>query len=475
MSTDTPFIPSSAAEPPPDPTALKRVFSHPAFVRLWSAQVLSSLGDWTGMFAILAITNHISNGSAAALSIVMVGRMLPSFFLATLGGVIVDRFDRRKVMMFADLGRAALICTLPFARSVLQVFVVSFLIEILTLLWGPAKDAVLPDVVPKEQLANANSLGLVASYGTFPLGGVFFGACATVATWLGGFVALKSLGIDKAVVALWFDAGTFVASAVLVLTLPIRRPERTQGQRFDWSSSIREIREGLEFMRSDRRARAVIGGMGFGVIGAGAMVPLGSIFAESVLDGQASFGLLMTALGTGAAVGVITLLAVQARLRREAVFESAVIGVGTFLILGVTFSSEVLCALCIGLLGACAGTAYITGFTILQEHVTEDLRGRTFASLAAVVRLCLLIALTVSPLLADLADWLARNLIPNQAFSFGGFNYGFPGVRFALWFSGAVVLAGGFYARHELVRLGREEASRAHPTRPGAGPGEPPA
>ena len=147
----------------------------------------------------------------------------------------------------------------------------------------------------------------------------------------------------------------------------------------------------------------------------------------------------------------------------------AVIGVGTFLILGVTFSSEALCALCIGLLGACAGTAYITGFTILQEHVTEDLRGRTFASLAAVVRLCLLLSLTVAPLLADVADWLARNLIPNQEFSFGGFNYGFPGVRFALWFSGAVVLIGGFYARHELVRLGREEAARTHPTRPGAG------
>ena len=117
MSTDTPFIPNSAAEPPPDPAALKRVFSHPAFVRLWSAQVLSSLGDWTGMFAILAITTHVSNGSALALSLVMVARMLPSFFLATLGGVIVDRFDRRKVMVIADLGRAGLLCALLNIRT----------------------------------------------------------------------------------------------------------------------------------------------------------------------------------------------------------------------------------------------------------------------------------------------------------------------------------------------------------------------
>ena len=118
MSTDTPFIPTAPEEQPPDPSALRGVFRNPAFVRLWTAQVLSSLGDWTGLFAILAIAARVSNNSATAVSLVMVARMLPSFFLATLGGVIVDRFDRRKVMVVADVGRAALLCALPFANSI---------------------------------------------------------------------------------------------------------------------------------------------------------------------------------------------------------------------------------------------------------------------------------------------------------------------------------------------------------------------
>ena len=99
VSTETPFIPASPEEQPPDPSALRGVFRNPAFVRLWTAQVLSSLGDWVGLFAILAIAARVSNNSATAVSLVMVARMLPSFFLATLGGVIVDRFDRRNLWL----------------------------------------------------------------------------------------------------------------------------------------------------------------------------------------------------------------------------------------------------------------------------------------------------------------------------------------------------------------------------------------
>ena len=119
-----------------------------------------------------------------------------------LGGALVDRWNRKIVMVTTDLGRAVLLVLLPYWNSVVGLVVVSFLLEVLTLLWGPAKDAALPSVVPKEQLANANSLGLVASYGTFPFGGVIFSSLAVVATWLGGFEALKSLSVSKETIAL---------------------------------------------------------------------------------------------------------------------------------------------------------------------------------------------------------------------------------------------------------------------------------
>src|SRR5437763_12662946 len=108
-----PFIPSDASDPPL-PDAPWRVFGTKAFFRLWLAQFISSLGDWIGLIAILAIAARVSDNSGAAVSLVMITRVVPGFFLGTVGGVIIDRFDRRKVMVCADIGRASLLILLPF-------------------------------------------------------------------------------------------------------------------------------------------------------------------------------------------------------------------------------------------------------------------------------------------------------------------------------------------------------------------------
>jgi dTMP kinase len=458
-----PFIPPSSEEQP-FPPAPWRLFSTRPFFKLWLAQVFSSLGDWVGLFAILAITARVSHNSAAAVSLVMGARMLPGFFLATLGGVIVDRFDRRKVMVCCDIGRAGMISLLPFVNSLGVLVAVSFFIEILTLLWGPAKDASVPHFVPEENLATANSLSLVASYGTFPLGGLISAALVVVATWLGGFEALASLKVDKEVLALWFDAITYVTSAVIVFGLPIPRRSKTKGGRVEWTSTWREIKEGFLFIRSDRFARAVIVGLGGGVIGAGAMVPLGTVFAVEVLGSSAQFFVLMVALGTGAAVGIFGLLAFQKRLPRDSTFAWAVVGAGVALFTAAMFNVGGLAALMIAAVGACAGAAYVTGFTLIQENVSDELRGRTFATLYAVVRLCLLVSLTLSPLFADLYEWIFGLFDADNRITLGGFSYMFPGVRLALWGGAVLTVLSGLYARHELRAMRALEAAPRHPS-----------
>ncbi|MEP6623203.1 MAG: MFS transporter, partial [Acidimicrobiia bacterium] len=440
-----PFI-RGAGEATPVPTESFRLFGSRTFFKLWLAQVFSSLGDWVGLFAILGITAQLSNNSAAAISLVMGARMLPGFFLATLGGVMVDRFDRRKIMVLCDLGRAGLICTLPFVNSLWLLVVASFFIEIMTLLWGPAKDASVPQFVPSDKLDSANTLSLVASYGTMPLGAGIAAVLAVVATWLGGFDALKSLKVDKDVVSLWFDAITYVTSALIVFRLPIPRRNRDNTQKIDLASSIREIKEGVKFMRSEPFSRAVIVGLGGGIIGAGAMVPLGAVYATEVLGSRAQFGVMLFALGTGAAIGLFAILGFQKRLPREMVFSSAVIGCGSFLIAAVAFNVGGITALLIATVGACAATAYVTGFTMIQEAVSDELRGRTFATLYAVVRLCLLLSLTVSPLLADLSDWVFSLFGSTKHIQLGGFSYSFPGARVALWFGGVLTIMSGIYA-----------------------------
>ena len=103
-----PFIPRDA-DTPPMPPAPWRLFGSQSFFRLWLAQVVSSLGDWIGLIAILSIAARVSNNSGAAVSLVMVTRVVPGFFLGTVGGVIIDRFDRRKVMVACDVGRSGLL------------------------------------------------------------------------------------------------------------------------------------------------------------------------------------------------------------------------------------------------------------------------------------------------------------------------------------------------------------------------------
>jgi dTMP kinase len=463
-----PFIPEG--EEHPVPTESFRLFGSKAFLRLWIAQVFSSLGDWVGLFAILGITAQLSNNSAAALSLVMGARMLPGFFLATLGGVMVDRFDRRKIMVLCDLGRAGLICTIPFVSSLWLLVVASFFIEIMTLLWGPAKDASVPHFVPEDKLASANTLSLVASYGTFPIGAAIAAALAVVATWLGGFDALSSLKVDKNVVSLWFDAITYIASALIVLRLPIPKPTRDGTQKLDFASSIREIKDGIRFMRTEAFSRAVIVGLGGGLIGAGAMIPLGTVFASEVLGSEAQYGVMLTALGTGAAIGIFVVLGLQKKLPRDELFGWAVIGVGVFLIAGVAFNVGGIAALFIAAVGACAASAYVTGFTLIQEHVSDEMRGRTFATLYAVIRLCLLLSLTVSPLFADLYDWLFTLVNSSQHVQLGGFSYSFPGVRLALWGGGVLTIVSGVYARRQVLRYRDENGGDAvdDPTDAGA-------
>ena len=162
------------------------------------------------------------------------------------------------------------------------------------------------------------------------------------------------------------------------------------------------------------------------------------------------------------AIGVFGLLAFQKRLPRDTVFEWSIIGAGICLAGAAAFNEGGLAAVMIAGVGACAGAAYVTGFTVLQETVTDELRGRTFATLYAVVRLCLLLSLTVSPLFADLYEWLFSLAAGEPRITLGGFNYGFPGVRLALWGGAVLTIASGLYARHELKAM-RSARRRAAP------------
>jgi dTMP kinase len=454
VSDQAPFIPSAPDEVP-IPPAPWRVFRTPGFIPLIGAQFVSSLGDWTGLLAIIAIAQKLS-GSGTGIGLVMVARMLPGFVLAPLGGALLDRWNRKVVMVSCDVGRFALLMVLPFWDNLLGLVVLSFLIEILTLLWGPAKDASVPNIVrDPDQLASANTFGLVAAYGTFLLGAVFFAILAGVSKWLGGLPHLVLFHDEPNLLPIWVDALTFLVSALLISRLRLDEGERGPIKRVRFSQTRTDIVDGLKFVRSNPLVRGVMIGLAGGLIGGGMIIPLGPLFAHDVLGGgNSTFGILMIAFGVGAAIGVVTLLTVQRRLPRQAVFTSAVVATGAAMAGAGAVSSLTPAMFLVALLGAGAGCAYITGFTVLQESVSDDMRGRTFSTLYTVVRLCLLLSLTLGPFVSSALGSISK-AVTDGSVTIGTVHLSLPGARLALWFGGLVTILSGAAARRRM-RMARQ-------------------
>lgn len=453
-SDDEPPTDKIAPVPEEEPVRGIQLLGSTSFFRLWLAQVVSSLGDWIGLVAVLSITNRVGGKSPeAAIALVMSARMIPGFFLASIGGVLVDRWDRKKVMVTCDIGRAMVLATLPFVESVWGLFLVSLLLEILTLLWSPAKEASVPNVVSVDKLSSANSFSLAAAYGTFPIGSALFASLTKVSQFLGSHATfLGFLELNQESLAIYVDVCTFLTSAFIISTLTIHRSEtrRKSSSVKPLSGAITEIREGWRFIGHSPVVRAVMVGLGTGLIGGGMVAPLGPRYASVVLNaGPSGFGLMLTALGLGVAAGVLGLTAVQRRLSRLRIFPLAVLGAGGFMFAAAAMSSLTLTLTFIGGMGVCAGAVYVLGFTILQENVEDALRGRIFATLYTLSRLCLLISLALAPLLAGLLDELSNGVLGGKV-SIVGATVGLPGVRLTLWIGASIILVAGVLALRTL-------------------------
>src|SRR5690625_3712970 len=145
--------------------------------RLWFGSMMGTgLGDWTGLFALQVLVASLSEtGSAVqlfALSGVMMARLLPSLFLGPIAGVIADRYDRKRLMVFTNLLRALLFLLIAFQRDLVAVFALTFAVECLSLLYLSSKDAALPTLVRKRHLPQANQMNLMATWGMLPVGAV---------------------------------------------------------------------------------------------------------------------------------------------------------------------------------------------------------------------------------------------------------------------------------------------------------------
>jgi dTMP kinase len=424
---------------------LRDLFSNRPFTRLLAAMSVSSLGDWVGFIAVTSIVADIGGaGAAIAVSGVMIARTLPAFLFGPIAGAFVDRLDRKRIMIVADLARGALYVSMVFFRELWAIYLLSFAIECLSLLWSPARDATLPNLVPRRQLANANSLGLVSTYGTLPLGGIVFTVITAISAWLGSRVSF--LGTQPESLALMFDAGTFAFSAAMLSQVSIRRATTSGGEmRFDFSRVWVDTMDGVRFLREDSIASAMTGGIVIAFGAVGAVLAIGPVFVTQTIGAGASgWGIVVTSFGIGMALGMSAANNAARLIERESVFTwSLVAAAGTLFVLA-GMPNLAFAAVVTVWLGAFCGLAWVSGYTLLQENVADEFRGRTFGALTTLSRMFLFLSLAIFPALAQVLGDLVKRVVDGGDFYVGGQRFDLSGPRLALWAAGLIVVGAGF-------------------------------
>ena len=389
----------------------RAVLRNAMFRKLYTALALSSFGDWLGFLATTALATQLVDsfeGKAYATGGVLVFRLLPAVLFGPLAGAFADRWDRRRTMVLCDCLRFLLFLSIPLVGSVadrdtalVHLLAASFLIETVSLFWIPAKEASVPNLVPREQLEGANSLTLLATYGSAPVAAAVFGLLSLVSRALGsGFEYFRSGPVD---LALYVNAATFLFAAVTVARLrDLPSPSRADRASPDAPPTVlASLREGLGFMGRTPLARGLLVGMLGALAAGGAVIALGRLFAESVLaGGDAAYALLFGAVFTGIAIGVALGPRALGDLSRRRVFGPSIVGAGASLVFMSLVPNLFLATVATVLVGAFAGVAYVVGITLLGLEVEDAMRGRMFGLVQSLMRIDLLLVTATAPFVA---------------------------------------------------------------------------
>ena len=380
------------------------------FRKLWIGLGLSSLGDWMGLLALTALANNLAAESADAsnayalqnyaIAGVLFLRVLPALVMGPVAGYIADRLDRRMTLIVGDFIRAALFLTIPIIGTLWWVFVATVLIEAVSLVWGPAKDATVPNLVPRHRLEAANQVSLATTYGSaLPAALIFTGLTLGTRFYDAAFGWFSDSPID---LALYINAISFFVSGLIIWTLKsIPRGAAAGSGEYD-GNAFRVVVDGWKYVGQTH----VVRGLVVGIIGAfaagGVVIGLARTYVTDLGGGEPGYGLLFAAVFFGLGLGMWRGPRLLKGLSRRRIFGLSLTGAGLLLVPLALLQQLTLVTGVTVMLGFLSGVAWVTGNTLLGLEVPDELRGRTFAFVGSMIRLALSLVLAMAPLIAGL-------------------------------------------------------------------------
>ena len=363
---------------------------------------LSSLGDWLGFVATVALAQELEHGYRPGLYAtagVVAVRLVPALVIGPFAGAWGDRFNRRYTMVTADVLRFGLYASIPLVHTLSWLLVAAFLIESLSLFWIPAKEASVPNLVPASHLESANRISLITTYGSAAVASSLFALLDEVSHLLGHvFEHLKSNPVD---LALYIDAATFLISAATVWSLrTIDSAQASHQATEERVSTWRSVVDGWGFIASSRWLRGMVVGILGAVAAAAVAIGLAPSFAHDVHAGHAGYGILFATIFVGLATGMFGGPRLMHGMSRRRLVGLCISAAGVALSLNAIMPNLLLAMVFTFLMGAFAGVVWVVSMTLVGLEVSDDRRARTFAYIYNMMRLMLLLVVVAAPFIA---------------------------------------------------------------------------
>jgi MFS family permease len=374
------------------------------FSLLWTGQLVSFMGDRIHQIALALLVE--TRYGALEVGLTFAATAVPNVLLGPLAGALVDRWDRRRTMIASDLVRGGLVLLVPFVIdiNVLLVYLIAFLVATVSLLFRPAKNALLPQIVKDDELVAANSATTVnetvADLIGYPIAGVIVAALSGI---LGAAFVL--------------DSATYLVSAFLLFAMIV--PHEDLGAApFRPGAIWSEMAEGWRFLRHQAELFSNTVVSAFAQVAIGAEIVCSFLYSRSVLDQTViphpqNYSLLMAAIGLGSVIGGVVIGAFASRIPKGPMSIAGFIAVGALLI-GIGFVRDPFVAIALFFLSGVANMVFlIPNITLFQERTPQRLMGRVVSTRQALVFGVMALAMGVS-------GWLAELIGPEVVLMLGG-------------------------------------------------------
>jgi MFS family permease len=369
----------------------------PAFGYIFLATAGSSFGTYLATIALI-VQVYDKTDSSVWVSALLITEFLPIVAIGLLLGPLVDRMSRRWLMIGSDLARFGVFAALPFVESPTAIVALAAVAGVATGFFIPAANAALPNLVPEEELVNANSLIATAE---------------TLAWMIGPVVAGALLAVWSPSVPYGVNAVTFLVSALLVsrVSEAMLRSEDpiTRGH---W----RDVADGLKLVATGRPLRTVLVVWNVALLGSAAINVAEIGFAKDTLGaGDLGFGLLVAASGVGLALGSFLVAPALGKvgLRRNYVGALVLMGVGW----GAAALSPTIWLAVLFVVGGAAGNgaAVVCNRLLVQRGAPDQYRGRALATIMssnyAVLGLSMAAAGVLTEIYGPRAVWLGGGVV----------------------------------------------------------------